>query len=84
MGKIDIIENCNDCSEKYYECNDLHCGKTGEKININKKIPNSCPLPDAILSNDIHQDSEGNAVLENVEYNLEYVDSETIKLNRCR
>lgn len=39
---------------------------------------------DRHLTSAMHSDSEGCAVLENVEYDLEYVDSETIKLNRCR
>lgn len=35
-------------------------------------------------NNAMHSDGEGQAVLENVEYDLEYVDSETIRLTRRR
>ena len=45
MSKIDIINDCGDCSNSKYRGNYWLCGKTEEVVEENG-IPSTCPLPD--------------------------------------
>ena len=58
MSKIDIIDYCGDCSCRFYEGNDLHCDKTGEKVGENMHPPDSCPLPDAPENKDERKNNQ--------------------------
>ena len=48
-GKIDIIYYCGDCSNRYYDGNDLKCDKKldDNTVSENKHPPDWCPLPNA-------------------------------------
>jgi hypothetical protein len=47
MGKIDIIYYCGDCSERWYERDQLMCGIMDKPVYENDAPPVWCPLPDA-------------------------------------
>ena len=50
MSKIDIIDYCGDCSNRYYVGQYLKCNKKGHDDNVvfeNKRPPEWCPLEDA-------------------------------------
>lgn len=50
MSKIDIIDNCGDCSNRYYRGNELWCEKVGMETHENNSIPYWCPLEDYPIS----------------------------------
>ena len=45
MGKIDIIEDCIDCSKRMWIDGLITCGITNNMVNIHN-IPFTCPLDD--------------------------------------
>ena len=45
MSKIDLIDYCGDCSNKYYKDNGLYCELTDKEIYENN-LPDWCPLPE--------------------------------------
>ena len=46
MSKIDIIEDCIDCSKLRYGGRQWFCSETGNVVYTKNGIPSSCPLPD--------------------------------------
>lgn len=47
MSKIDIIDYCGDCSQRFYVGNEMKCEKTDRVTHENNSIPSWCPLDDA-------------------------------------
>lgn len=47
MSKIDIIDYCGDCSDRYYKDSDMRCEITDKITHENSPIPDWCPKPNA-------------------------------------